>query len=108
MARRREGMTVRSCGCITYEYGPPIKCPKHEAKDKVAEENALRRAVREHAFDNGHDLTLFSEYESFPGKYTAFCNTCGHIVIVYDVPPERGDQINGKGILSKRCGEIVT
>lgn len=103
MARRRDGMTVRSCGCVTYEYGPPVKCPKHEAKDKVAEETALRRTVREHATSFGHDLTLFSEYESWRGKWTAFCNNCGHLIIVYDTPPERGDQVNGKRIVEERC-----
>lgn len=103
MARQRDDMRVRSCGCITYEYGPPFKCDKHQAKEKFSEEHGLRRTIREHAFGLGHELTLFSEYESYPGKWTAFCNTCGHIVIVYDVPPVRGDQVNGKNILEKEC-----
>lgn len=100
---RREGMKVKACGCITYDVGPPLICDTHERKHKETEEKGLRKVVRDAAHDNGHDLTLFSEYESLPGKWTAFCNTCGRIVIVYDMPPERGDQINGKKILEERC-----
>lgn len=101
---RRDDMRTRICGCIMYSVGPPLKCEKHQRQDKESEDKGLRKAVREEAFSLGHDLTLFTEYESLPGKWTAFCNTCGHIVIVYDVPPERGDQINGKRILEKECG----
>jgi hypothetical protein len=103
MGNRREGMTTRKCGCITYDYGPPVKCTKHQAREQEAEEKGLRKLVREQAAALGHDLTLFSEYESHRGKWTAFCNRCSRIVIVYDAPPERGDQINGKLILEKEC-----
>jgi hypothetical protein len=105
MARHRDDMTVRSCGCITYTYGPSVKCEKHERKDKEVEEKGLRKTVREHAFSLGHDLTLFTPYESDPTKWTAFCNTCCHIIIVYDVPPQRGDQVNGKNILERQCAK---
>jgi hypothetical protein len=99
----REGMTVKKCGCITYEYGPPLLCDKHQRKTQENEEKGLRKVVRDEAHNRGHDLTLFTEYESYPGKWTAFCNTCGRIVIVYDEVPERGDQVNGKLILEKDC-----
>jgi hypothetical protein len=103
MSKRREGMTVKACGCVTYEYGPPLKCEKHERKEQENVERGLRKVVRDEAINRGHELTLFSEYESYPGKWTAFCNLCGRIVIVYDAPPERGDQINGKMIVEKEC-----
>lgn len=103
MARRRDGMTVRTCGCITYEYGPPLKCAKHQRKEIEVEERGLRKVVRDEAHNRGHDLTMFSEYESYPGKWTAFCNHCGALIIVYDQPPLRGDQINGKRILERDC-----
>lgn len=103
MARRRDGMTVRSCGCITYEYGPPHICEKHRRKQQERDEKGLRRAVREQATDRLHDLTDFSEYESYQGKWTAYCRRCGAMVIVYDKPPMRGDQINARRVLEEDC-----
>lgn len=103
MARFKDGMKVRKCGCVFFEYGPPVKCGKHAAREQEIEEKGLRKAVREQATDLGHDLTRFMEYESRPGKWTAHCNRCERIVIVYDDVPERGDQINGKLILEERC-----
>lgn len=103
MARFKNGMKERKCGCIYFEHGPPVKCTKHAARDQEIEEKGLRKAVRDQAEDMGHDLTRFLEYESTPGKWTAFCNKCERLVIVYDQPPVRGDQINGRRILEERC-----
>lgn len=100
MSRNRlEDMRVKRCGCIEYDFGPPHICSKHQ----LAEEKDLRRVVREQAEARGHKLTLFSEYESRPGKWTAHCIYCERLVIVYDEPPEVGDQINGPKILERDC-----
>jgi hypothetical protein len=100
MSRKQlEDYRVKRCGCIEYDFGPPHICPKHQ----LAEEKGLRRAVREQAEARGHRLTQFSEYESRPGKWTAFCMNCERLVIVYDAPPDVGDQINGPQILEKDC-----
>lgn len=79
-------MKVRKCGCIRFEYGPPVLCVKHERKYQLEDEKALRKAAREAAERLGHKLGLFSEYESERGKWTAFCEHCGLIVICYDEP----------------------
>lgn len=89
----------RKCGCITYLYGPPHVCPKHQK----AEERGLRTAVRAEAEKQGHTLASFTEYESQRGKWTTFCERCCAIVIVYDAPQERFDQVNGPGILERLC-----
>lgn len=94
-----EDFRRKRCGCIEYDYGPPHVCPKHQ----LAEEKGLRKAVREQAEVLGHKLTQFSEYESRPGKWTAFCTFCEHIVIVYDAPQDVFDQINGPKVLEKEC-----
>lgn len=99
---RREGMSIRKCGCITYEHGPPFECEKHLRRAQELEEKGLRKAVREQASELGHELTQFDEYESLPGKWTSYCPRCGSMVIVYDAPPVRGDQVAGKA-LSQRC-----
>lgn len=92
-------LRVRRCGCITYLYGPPHICPKHTK----AEERGLRIAVREQAERNSHKLASFTEYESQRGKWTTFCERCCAIVIVYDRPQARFDQVNGPGILETVC-----
>ena len=92
-------MKTKRCGCIEYDFGPPHICPKHQ----LAEEKGLRKAVRDQAETLGHTLNQFSEYESRRGKWTAFCTQCERIVIVYDTPPDVGDQINGPRILEERC-----
>lgn len=103
MARFKDGMKVRKCGCIYFEYGPPVKCNKCSGRDQEVEEKGLRKAVRDQAAMHGHELTRFQEYESRPGKWTAHCIKCERIVIVYDDVPERGDQINGRLLLEERC-----
>lgn len=104
MARTKDGLKVRKCGCIYYEHGPPLQCKKHEVKERVEEEKTLRKLVREQAAELDHDLTRFEEYESLPGKWTAYCVHCGLIVIVYDAPPPVGDQVGGWA-LQRRCKE---
>jgi hypothetical protein len=103
MPRFKDGMKTRKCGCIYFEVGPPVKCTKHATREQELEEIGLRKAVRDTAETLGHSLTRFSEYESLPGKWTAFCEHCERVVIVYDKVPERGDQINGRRILEERC-----
>jgi hypothetical protein len=103
MARFKDGMKVRKCGCIYFEYGPPVKCGKCAGRDQEVEEKGLRKAVRDSAAELGHELNRFQEYESRPGKWTAMCVRCERLVIVYDDVPERGDQINGRLILEERC-----
>jgi hypothetical protein len=102
MARRQEGMTTRKCGCITFDFGPPVQCHKHLEAQQEKAEKGLRAAVRDQATHFGHDLGAFSEYESTPGKWTVYCLACACIGIVYDAPPERGDQIATWG-LDKQC-----
>lgn len=95
-------MKQRKCGCITYDYGPPLTCPKHQ----TAEEKGLRKLVRDTAESLGHRLNNFTEYESQRGKWTAFCQheQCCQIVIIYDEPqPHLEAQINGKNILEREC-----
>lgn len=100
MARKQlEDFTTKRCGCIEYDYGPPRTCSKHQ----LAEEKGFRKLVREQAEARGHRLTHFTEYESRIGKWTAYCMTCEYIVIVYDLPPDVGDQIVGPKILEKDC-----
>ena len=94
MARRKDGMRERKCGCIYFEHGPPVKCGKHEAKEQLLEDRSLRRAVAEDVAKRGHKLGEWSEYESLPGKWTAYCMNCGLIAIVYDKPQEHVDQVN--------------
>lgn len=103
MARFKNGIKERKCGCIYFEHGPPVICQKHAARNQELEELGLRKAVRDTAETLGHSLTRFSEYESHPGKWTAYCQHCEHLVIVYDAVPTRGDQINGRKILEERC-----
>ena len=95
----------KKCGCIYFEVGPPVLCGRHlqreikkAEREKVREEKGLRKVVAETAFTNGHDLSKFKEYGSRPGKWTAHCHSCGSMVIVYDQPPERGDQVSGKAL----------
>lgn len=103
MARFKDGIKERKCGCLYFEYGPPVKCQKHADRDQEIIEKGLRKVVRDTAETLGHSLTRFLEYESRPGKWTAFCTLCERVVIVYDDVPERGDQINGKRIVEERC-----
>jgi hypothetical protein len=91
---RRDDMRERKCGCIYYCYGPPLLCPTHQAKQQEEEETGLRKLVKDQCEGLGHKVTRFSEYESQPGKWTAYCETCGKVIIVYDEPPRLGDQIN--------------
>lgn len=93
-------MKVRRCGCIAYQYGPPHTCPKHQRQ----EEKGLRKHIREQVNALGHDLSEFSEYESCPGKWTAWCRKCERIVILYDLPPTHGDQIAGRPIAEECDG----
>ena len=93
----------KKCGCIIYQVGPPLQCPKHTAKDANSESKQLRRTARDHATTLGHDLTDWVEYESLPGKWTSYCRTCGYMAIVYDHPKlAPGDQILGNA-LTKEC-----
>lgn len=87
----------RKCGCLYYSYGPPVLCKKHDKKSRVKEERALRALVEEQLAELGHVLTGWSEYGSVPGKWTAYCEKCGVLAIVYDKPPKVGDQINSWG-----------
>ena len=100
---RRDGMTRRKCGCIQFEYGPPVKCDKHQAKEKVKEVRTVRQLAANQSFELGHDLSVFKEYASTRGKWTAFCHTCGAFAIVYDDVPVRGDQLAGAALF-KPCG----
>lgn len=102
MGRFRDGLKTRKCGCIVYEYGPPMPCPTHAARDEVQEEETLRKLVREQAAGLGHDLTTFTEYGTTRGKWTAYCSNCGYIAIVYDDPPPVGDQVAG-WCLTRTC-----
>lgn len=103
MGRFKDGIKTRKCGCLYFEYGPPVKCGKHATREQEIEEKGLRKLIRDTAATLGHELTRFQEYESHPGKWTAFCVKCERLVIVYDAPPERGDQINGRLIVEERC-----
>lgn len=98
-------MKERKCGCIVYEFGPPLLCVTHKTKadrkiqrDQRKEEKGLRKIVAQQAFDQGHDLSQFREYKSQDGKWVAHCHSCGAMCIVYDRMPERGDQVAGKAI----------
>lgn len=99
----RRDLKEKKCGCITFEHGPAIICPTHQAKEHAREASAVRSAARRTAFDLGHDLTDFREYGSCDGKWTAYCHTCGAFAIVYDRIPERGDQVCGRA-LTDGCG----
>ena len=102
VARMKDGMAVRPCGCIRYEYGPPVQCDKHEQRDQLSEERSLRRAAADAAALLGHKLGDWTEYESTPGKWTAFCQHCALIVIVYDTPQAHVDQVLGWA-LQRKC-----
>ena len=98
-------MNVRRCGCVRFDYGPPVLCEKHQSKvekkierEQVREEKGLRKIVAQQALEHGHDLSPFQEYASYDGKWTAHCHACGALVIVYDRIPARGDQICGRGM----------
>lgn len=105
---RRDGMKERKCGCITFEYGPPIKCATHQAKDRAQEVSEIRKRASKAAFDLGHDLTQFRPYGSCRGKFTAYCHACGAFAIVYDTTPERGDQVCGDALLRQCRGGSST
>lgn len=93
----------KKCGCVTFQVGPPIPCEKHKAKEERTETAQLRRAIKQHALDLGHDLTDWVEYDSRPGKWTSFCHTCGSMAIMYDRPDMTlGDQVLGNA-LTKEC-----
>lgn len=93
----------KKCGCVVFQVGPPVQCPKHLKREEKTESSALRRAARSRAHDLGHDLTDWVEYDSLPGKWTAYCHTCGYMAIVYDSPSlTLGDQILGNA-LTKEC-----
>lgn len=104
--------TVKKCGCVYFELGDPVLCLKHrvkvekkERKEKRDEERGLRRAAAEQAATLGHELNRFTEYGAAdqPGKWTAFCERCGNIVIVYDrMEQAPGDQVVGKP-LTQEC-----
>lgn len=114
---KTDGMREKKCGCIIFDVGPPVPCTKHATqakrkeereqrrtqREQKKEERGLRKIVAEQAFNQGHDLSKFKEYPSLPGKWTAWCHTCGALVIVYDRVPERGDQIAGKAVFQP-CG----
>lgn len=119
---------TKKCGCIVFDVGDPVLCPKHaeratkrasrearlasreakrERKAKVAEEKGLRKLVTEKAAELGHDLKRFQEYGAAgqPGKWTSYCANCGDLVIVYDElkhVPADSDQVIGK-VLTERC-----
>lgn len=95
-----DGMRTRACGCVTFEFGPPVPCEKHRHNQHTKERRELCRRAVELAAELHHELNDFSEYK--PGKWTAFCTQCGLIVIVYDSVPPVGDQIAGWA-LSRRC-----
>jgi MinD superfamily P-loop ATPase len=93
----------RKCGCVYFEVGPPVQCPKHQAKEERFESLQLRSAARACALRLGHDLTDWIEYDSKPGKWTSYCHGCGAMAIVYDSPAMTlGDQILGNA-LTKDC-----
>lgn len=98
-------MREKKCGCVVFEFGPPVLCATHQAKvirkqerEREAEEKGLRKIVLDQATENGHELSRFKEYPSTQGKWTAHCHRCGCIAIVYEQVPQRGDQINAKGL----------
>jgi hypothetical protein len=111
MTRRRDGIRERKCGCLYYDYGPPVLCGKHEAKAQIAEEKQVRKAAREVGEGLGHEFTRWAEYLTSycTGKWTCYCVKCGLILIVYDDPPAVGDQIAGWA-LTQRCkkSELVS
>lgn len=95
----------RRCGCLYYKVGPPVLCPKHEKKTKVKERKSLRRLVTDQCEELDHELNEWSEYPNKPGKWTAYCQGCGLLVIVYDEPPPVGDQVAGWA-LTQRCRRV--
>lgn len=97
-------MTEKQCGCITFQVGPPVFCNTHEKKNQLSDERGLRKAVREKTESLGHTLSDYSEYESTPGKWTAYCQACGWMTIVYDEVPLRGDQIAGRTLTEPCAG----
>lgn len=106
----RDGMKEKKCGCVIYEYGPPVLCTAHltrlarkEEREQIKEEKGLRKTVIEACEDYGHDLARFKEYPSYRGKWVTHCHSCGWIVIVYDeIPHHGGDQINSR-CLTEGC-----
>jgi hypothetical protein len=102
MARRRDGITERKCGCLYYEYGPPLLCGKHEVRATAVARKTLRSTITDHIEANGHALARWSEYESMPGKWTTYCTQCGEVVIAYEEIPQAGDQVNSH-ILDGAC-----
>ena len=100
----RADLKEKACGCVTYAVGPPLFCNKHQKLLDRQEDRGLRKAVREQAEAGKHDLSPFTEYESLPGKWTAYCQSCGWMVIVYDEIPERGDQVAGRPLTEPCAG----
>lgn len=113
----RDGMHERKCGCLVFQYGPPVLCETHLAKQqkkidrtKKLEDKGLRKLVRETAEGLGHDLKVFREYPSMRGKWTSYCGRCGDMVIVYEDLrlAADGDQLLGKPLTDKcRRSELV-
>lgn len=101
----RADLKEKACGCVTFAVGPPVFCDKHLKKIQSSEERGLRKAVREQSDALAHDLTPFEEYESTPGKWTAYCRFCGNMFIVYDeIPSHGGDQIAGWALTTQCAG----
>ena len=101
----RDGMRQRKCGCIKYDYGPPLLCNYHKKRSTEKEEKTLRRAVADQVRDNGHELTPWREYPNVKGKYTAYCYGCGVIAIVYNDPPTGNQDQVSSWILNKPCSD---
>ncbi len=97
-------MKIRRCGCIYYAYGPAILCEQHQQKLQVSEEKGLRKVIKEHCNRLGHRLNMFVKYDTpHTGKWTAFCEDCSLLVIVYDEIPI-GDQVVGRPLTEECCG----
>jgi hypothetical protein len=93
----------RKCGCLYFQFGPPVKCPRHLKKARLKEEKTLRALVEEQATNLGHEVTEWREYKNQRGKWTAYCKRCGLMAIVYDEPPVVGDQVGGWLISRGEC-----
>jgi hypothetical protein len=106
MARYRDGIKERKCGCLYYQYGPPVKCHKHESKEVEGEKKRFRRLLTEHAESLGHRPTRWeadaSDSRWCKGKWTMFCQDCGFIGIAYDAPIPGVDQMSGR-VLQVTC-----
>lgn len=76
-------MLTGSCLCgdvkfrITGQLGPAVFCHCHQCQKSNGTAFATTAPVRERYFEVSNGRDRIREYESSPGKYRAFCATCG-------------------------------